>query len=61
MVLKAYFEIHDNELTFHKAVEVAVEIEDTAKAAKEAVYGCKAACYTYTHPQAKPEEGIAEA
>ena len=38
-VLKALFKVKDDQLTFGKAVEVAIEIEDAAKVAKETVHG----------------------
>ena len=38
-VLKALFKVKDAELTFAKAISVAVETEDAAKVAKETVYG----------------------
>eukprot|EP00731_Ephydatia_muelleri_P018577 Em0011g617a len=38
-VLKALFKIKDAELTFAKAISVAVETVDAAKVAKETVYG----------------------
>ena len=38
-VLKALFKVKDSELTFAKAISVAVETEDAAKVAKETVYG----------------------
>eukprot|EP00731_Ephydatia_muelleri_P017315 Em0010g413a len=38
-VLKVLFKIKDAELTFAKAISVAVETEDAAKVAKETVYG----------------------
>ena len=41
-VLKALFKIKDNELTFTKAIQTAIETEDAAKVAKETVYGSKA-------------------
>ena len=41
-VMNALFKIDDNKLTFSKAVEVAAETEDAAKAAKETVHGSKA-------------------
>ena len=41
-VLKALFKIKDNELTFAKAIQTAIETEDAAKVAKETVYGSKA-------------------
>ena len=40
-VLKALFKINDDELTFTRAIQVAVETEDAAKVAKETVYGAK--------------------
>ena len=38
-VLKAVFKLWDDKLTFSKAVEVAQEIEEAAKVAKETVHG----------------------
>ena len=38
-VLKSLFKMKDNELTFAKAIEMATQIEDAAKYAKETVYG----------------------
>ena len=40
-VLKAVFKVKDSDLTFAKAVEVAIETEEAAKVAKETVYGSK--------------------
>ena len=40
-VLKALFKIKDRNLTFAKAIAVAMEMEEAAKVAKEAVYGSK--------------------
>ena len=40
-VSKALFKVKDDELTFSRAVEIAVETEDAAKVAKEMVYGSK--------------------
>ena len=40
-VLRALFKVKDDELTFSRAVEIAVETEDAAKVAKETVYGSK--------------------
>ena len=40
-VLKALFKVKDNELTFAKAVQTAIEVEDAAKVAKETVHGSK--------------------
>ena len=41
-VLKALFKVKDTELTFARAVQVAIETEDAARVAKENVYGFKA-------------------
>ena len=38
-VLKAVFKLRDDELTFSKAVEIAQEMEEAAKVAKETVHG----------------------
>lgn len=38
-VLKALFKVKDDELNFARAVEIATETEDTAKIAKDTVYG----------------------
>ena len=38
-VLKALFKIKDDELSFTRAIEIALDIEDAAKCAKETVYG----------------------
>ena len=38
-VLKALFKVKDDQLTVAKAIEVAIEIEDAAKVAKETVHG----------------------
>jgi hypothetical protein len=38
-VLKALFKIPDDELTFARAIEVAVEVEEAARCAKETIYG----------------------
>ena len=40
--IKALFKAKDTELTFARAVEVAIETEDAARVAKETVYGSKA-------------------
>ena len=40
-VLKALFKIKDDDLTFSKAINVAIETEDAAKVAKETVSGFK--------------------
>ena len=38
-VLKALFKIKDDDLSFSRAIEIATQIEDAAKCAKETVYG----------------------
>eukprot|EP00795_Rhopilema_esculentum_P005001 gene5001-biopygen83 len=38
-VLKALFKVKDDDLTFARAIEMAIEIEDAAKVAKETVHG----------------------
>jgi hypothetical protein len=38
-VLKALLKVKDSELTFNRAIEIAIETEDAAKVAKETVYG----------------------
>ena len=38
-VIKALFKVKDDELTFARAVEIAAETEEAAKAAKETTYG----------------------
>ena len=38
-VIKALFKVKDDELTFSRAVEIAAETEEAAKAAKETTYG----------------------
>ena len=38
-VLRAIFKVKDDQLTFAKAIEVAIEIEDAVKVAKETVHG----------------------
>uniref|UniRef100_A0A5S6Q499 Reverse transcriptase domain-containing protein n=1 Tax=Trichuris muris TaxID=70415 RepID=A0A5S6Q499_TRIMR len=40
-VLKALFKIKDDDLSFNRAVQIAVETEDAAHVAKETVYGTK--------------------
>ena len=41
-VLKALFKVKDTDLTFARAVQVAIETEDAARVAKETVYSFKA-------------------
>ena len=38
-VLKAFFKVKDDELSFSKAIQIALETEDAAKVAKETVHG----------------------
>lgn len=38
-VLKALFKVDDDKLTFSKAVDIAIEVEEAAKCAKETIYG----------------------
>ena len=40
-VLKAVFKINDDDLTFSRAIQVALETEDVAKVAKGSVYSAK--------------------
>ena len=40
-ILKSLFKIKDGDLTFAKAIAVAMETEEAAKVAKETVYGSK--------------------
>ena len=49
-ILKAFFRMKDDELTFAKAVAVAQETEDAARVAKETVHGPK---HTEVHHIAK--------
>ena len=39
--LKAMFKVKDDDLTFARAIEIAIKTEDAAKVAKETVYGTK--------------------
>ena len=52
-VLKALFKIKDTDLTFARAVEVAIETEDAARVAKETVYGSKARPVNKVHQNKK--------
>ena len=52
-VLKVLFKIKDIELTFACAVEVAIEIEDAARVAKETVYGSMARPVNKIHQNQK--------
>ena len=53
-VLKALFKVSDNELDFTCAVAIAVETEDTAKVAKETIYGNKPKPVNKVTQQVKP-------
>ncbi|XP_048586178.1 uncharacterized protein LOC116604056 [Nematostella vectensis] len=56
-VLKALFKVKDDELTFVKAVQLAIEIEDAAKVAKETVQGRETWLNLETeHPQGTQQE-----
>ena len=54
-VLKALFKIKDTNLTFARAVEVAIETEDAARVAKETVYGSKARPVNKVHRNKKKD------
>ena len=52
-VLKALFKVKDTDLTFARAVQVAIETEDAARVAKETVYGSKASPVNKVHQKQK--------
>ena len=52
-VFKAVFKIKDSDLTFVRAVEVAIETEDAARVAKETAYGSKARPVNKVHQNKK--------
>ncbi|XP_033112551.1 uncharacterized protein LOC117113351 [Anneissia japonica] len=56
-VLKALFKIKDDDLSFTKAIQVAAEVEDAAKYAKEIVYGPSqtTSVNKLQHTKTKPE------
>ena len=57
-VLKSRFKIKDNELTFARAIAVAMETEETAKVAKETVYGSKpSSIHQIQTPQRQKQQG----
>eukprot|EP00731_Ephydatia_muelleri_P035708 Em0150g6a len=57
-VLKSLFKIKDNELTFARAIAVAVETEEAAKVAKETVYGSKpSSIHQIQTPQRQKQQG----
>ncbi|KAG0722413.1 hypothetical protein GWK47_006041 [Chionoecetes opilio] len=51
-VLKALFKIKDDELNFTRAIQIATEVEDAAKVAKETVYGHSAKHVNKIQPDA---------
>eukprot|EP00731_Ephydatia_muelleri_P005288 Em0002g1464a len=56
-VLKSLFKIKDNELTFARAIAVAVETEEANKVAKETVYGSKPSSIHQIHsPQRQKQQ-----
>ena len=61
-VLKALFKVKDTDLTFARAVQVAIETEDAARVAKETVYISKARPVNKVHqkqkkgPQQNPQQ-----
>ena len=52
-VLKALFKVKDTDLTFARAVQVAIETEDAARVAKETVYSSKARPINKVHQKQK--------
>ena len=52
-VLKALFKVKDTDLTFARAVQVAIETEDVARVAKETVYSSKARPVNKVHQKQK--------
>ena len=52
-VLKVLFKIKDTDLTFARAVQVAIETEDAARVAKETVNGSKARLVNKVHHNKK--------
>ena len=52
-VLKALFKVKDTDLTFARAVQVAIETEDAARVAKETVYSSKARPVNKVHQKQK--------
>ena len=62
-VLKAVFKLRDDELTFSKAVDVAQEMEEAAKVAKETVHGSSetpstASVYKMSDKKKPPSSGF---
>ena len=62
-VLKAVFKLRDDELTFSKAVEIAQEMEEAAKVAKETVHGSSetpstASVYKMSDKKKPPSSGF---
>ena len=56
-VLKAMFKVKDDDLTFARAIEIAIETEDAAKVAKETVYGTKTKTVDKIHLEKQPSTG----
>ena len=54
-VLKALFKVKDTDLTFARAVQVAIETEDAARVAKETVYSSKARPVNKVHQKQKKD------
>ena len=52
-VLKALFKVKDTDLTFARAVQIAIETEDAARVAKETVYSSKARPVNKVHQKQK--------
>ena len=52
-VLKALFKVKDTDLTFARAVQVAIETEDAARVAKETVYSFSARLVNKVHQKQK--------
>ena len=57
-VLKALFKFNDNELTFSQAIQVATEIEDAAKVAKETVYGFRSKLVNKVDSKPQPKNSV---
>ena len=55
-ILKALFKVNDEELTFAKAIAIAVESEETAKVARETVYGSEESQPSETNPVSRQTE-----
>ena len=60
-VLKAVFKLKEEELTFTKAIEIAIQTEEAAKIAKETVYGTTNATPVQLVKKKPAKEKIAQA